>query len=238
MIGDPTPAQPLAGGPPPLLLVTGAAGRVGRELVPRLGSRYRLRLTDLPSAALDRLAQHGEVRAADLRDPAALRDVFAGVDAVLHLAGTGRRASSWERLREANVLGTYCAVTAALHSGCRRFIYASSVHAVDGYGADLEPLPAGLPPLPRDGYGLTKAFGELLAEAALAPAGCAVVVLRLGAVAGAAPGQDVSRVRADLDDVAASVADAVSWPGPGTLVINAVSDDARLARTNSSSGRA
>ena len=48
-----------------------------------------------------------EVAALDVTDPGACRRVFAGADAVVHLAAVPDPEGSWERLLPANVLGAY-----------------------------------------------------------------------------------------------------------------------------------
>ncbi|GAB3958839.1 hypothetical protein GCM10029978_004650 [Actinoallomurus acanthiterrae] len=108
----------------------------------------------------------------------------------------------------------------------------SSVQAVAGYPAALEPLPPDLPPNPAGPYGLTKACGETLARMMVDMAGASVVVLRVGAVAGAPADEDIERVRTSTADLAAAVTAAVAWRGTGCVVLNVVSHSARLLRSD------
>lgn len=211
----------------PRILITGAAGRVGRVVVPLLRDRYRLRLTDLPGSTFDPPGPEGECWAADLNETGDLPGLLNEMDAVIHLAGTGRQASPWNVLFEANIKATFALVDALKTGGCRRLVYVSSVHAVGGYPAELEPLPATLPPLPATPYGLSKATGELLVRTNLEKT-MTVVILRLGALVGAPLDEDVRRVRADPQDLLAAVEEALTWKGPGTKVLNVVSRDDRL----------
>ena len=55
-----------------------------------------------------------------------------GVDAVVHLAGEPTEAKEWDAIREANIEGCYQTVEAARLAGVRRFVFASSNHAI-GY---------------------------------------------------------------------------------------------------------
>lgn len=147
---------------PRTILLTGAAGGLGtlmRGLLPAYG--YELRLLDL--APID-----GEPDAisADLADREALREAVRGVDAVIHLAGISLE-SSFRKILRANIEGTYNLYEAAREEGVRRIVSASSNHAI-GYTPRPLPgdplIPVGTPHRPDTFYGLSKAFGEDLAQ--------------------------------------------------------------------------
>jgi nucleoside-diphosphate-sugar epimerase len=112
----------------PRVLVTGAAGVMGARLVARLtaqGAQVRsLVLPGDPQRA--RLEQLGsEVRQGDLRDPASLRGLCAGVDCVYHLAAIiiSHDVSAFEQINRA---GTANMLVEADSAGVRHFIYVSS----------------------------------------------------------------------------------------------------------------
>ncbi|MFJ3227390.1 NAD-dependent epimerase/dehydratase family protein [Streptomyces sp. NPDC086783] len=168
---------------PRTVLLTGAAGGLGtlmRGLLPRYG--YQLRLLDLRPV-------DGEPDAitADLSDRTALREAVRGVDAVVHLAGISLEAS-FDKILKANIEGTYNLYEAALEEGVRRIVFASSNHAV-GFTprprgeAPLDPgalIPVDTPRRPDTFYGLSKSFGEDLAQFYWDKHGLETVSVRIG----------------------------------------------------------
>lgn len=161
------------------VLLTGAAGGVGtlmRELLPAYG--YELRLLDLKpvEGAPDAIV-------ADLADGAALREAVRGVDAIIHLAGISLEAS-FEKILQANIQGTYNLYEAARVEGVRRIINASSNHAVGCTPhpwAPAEPLaPVDTRHRPDSFYGLSKCFGEDLAQLYWDKFGMESVSVRIG----------------------------------------------------------
>ncbi|MFI8516297.1 NAD-dependent epimerase/dehydratase family protein [Streptomyces sp. NPDC085481] len=163
---------------PRTVLLTGAAGGVGtlmRELLPAYG--YELRLLDVapvPGAP--------DAIVADLADRAALREAVRGADAVIHLAGISLEAD-FDKIVAANITGTHNLYEAVREEGVPRVVFASSNHAV---GFTTRPRP-GEPPLPVDTphrpdtfYGLSKAFGEDLAQFYWDKHGVETVSVRIG----------------------------------------------------------
>lgn len=139
--------------------MTGAAGRIGRAFLREYGDRYRLRLADvLPHPDP---AGH-ETRLVDLTDPAAAAEVCRDMDTVLHLAADPNpRATFYGSLLDRNIRMAYHLFDAASVAGCRRLVFASSIHAVNAYPLDVQVHPD-QPVRPGDLYGVTKAFGEAL----------------------------------------------------------------------------
>ncbi|WP_299536497.1 NAD(P)-dependent oxidoreductase [uncultured Streptomyces sp.] len=163
---------------PRTVLLTGAAGGLGtlmRELLPAHG--YELRLLDL-------VPVEGEPDAitADLADKEALREAVRGVDAIIHLAGISLEAS-FDKILRANIEGTYNLYEAAREEGVRRIVFASSNHAV-GYTPTPRPgdplLPVETPRRPDTFYGLSKSFGEDLAQLYWDRHGLETVSVRIG----------------------------------------------------------
>ena len=158
---------------PRTVLLTGAAGGLGtlmRGLLPRYG--YELRL-------LDMLPVEGEPGAitADLGDRAALREAVRGVDAIVHLAGISLEASFDK------ILKAYNLYEAAREEGVRRIVFASSNHAV-GFTprpqGDDPLIPVDTPRRPDTFYGLSKSFGEDLAQLYWDKHGLETVSVRIG----------------------------------------------------------
>lgn len=158
------------------ILVTGAAGLVGGVLREQLRSDYRLVLLD--RADLADLAPGETAVKGDIRDAAALATAMAGVDAVVHLAGEPTE-KSWDAIRDANIDGCYRVVEAAREAGVRRFVFASSNHAI-GYYPRTETVDDKCPPRPDTRYGVSKVFGETLLRFYADKFGLTSVCLRIG----------------------------------------------------------
>ena len=73
----------------PKLLLTGAAGRIGRAITPALEQHWDVAATDLPGTGLAGL---------DVTDLAACRQACVGADAVVHMAGVPDPNADWDAL--------------------------------------------------------------------------------------------------------------------------------------------
>ncbi|PWJ46311.1 uronate dehydrogenase [Quadrisphaera granulorum] len=159
------------------VVVTGAAGRIGRATAPLLPSAWGVQLTDLrpgapPGSGLD-------VEALDVTDEAACRSAFEGADAVVHLAGVPDPAATWEQLLPANVIGTHAVAAAAVAAGVRRLVVCSSLQAVSAPPA-VHQVRSEDPPRPTNLYGATKGWAELVGSWVAATSSTSVVALRIG----------------------------------------------------------
>ena len=165
------------------VLVTGAAGNIGSYFAEHSRAKYDLRLMvrgDEDPKALDALRGFGELVTGDLSDLEHLKGLCRGVDTVLHLAASASPDTTWDELLPNNIVGTYNVMVAAKHAGCRRVIYASSIHAVSGYPPDVQ-VKGTDPVNPGDLYGVTKCFGEALGRYMAEREGLSVIALRIGA---------------------------------------------------------
>lgn len=164
------------------VLITGAAGNIGSFFAEYAHTRYELRLmVRNPDKAREKgLGKFGEVVQADLGQLEHLKEAFRGIDTVVHLAGEPYAGAAWNDLLEANIIGTYHVFAAACAAGCRRVIFASSIHAISGYPPDVQ-VKSGDPVNPGDLYGVSKCFGEALARYMAAQEGLSAIALRIGA---------------------------------------------------------
>ena len=123
-----------------LVLVTGASGHVGGNLVRALlaqGRKVRA-LVRNDTRALEGLDI--ERVKGDVLDPATLRPAFEGVDVVYHLAAIITIEGDPDGLvRRTNVDGPHNIVEACLHAKVRRLVHFSSIHAFEQPPL-LEPL--------------------------------------------------------------------------------------------------
>lgn len=110
------------------ILVTGATGKVGSRLVPRLlakGHDISILVRD-PTKATE-LAQLGaRIITGDLYEPATLPPAVTGMDAVIHLAALFRTFTDNEGIVKTNREGSIALAQAALEAGVKRFIFTST----------------------------------------------------------------------------------------------------------------
>jgi NAD dependent epimerase/dehydratase family len=161
----------------PRILVTGAAGQVGRGIVPYLREHFSLRLLDI-----DPMQGEGddEVVRADIRDADTLRLACRDVLAIVHLAVVGDTEPDFTtRMMPVNVDGTYQVFEAARCTGVGRVVLASTGQVVGGYPA-AQWLNADAPVRPSSAYACTKVFGEALARYYAERHGVAAICLRIG----------------------------------------------------------
>jgi dTDP-4-dehydrorhamnose reductase len=165
------------------VLVTGAAGRIGSYFAEHSHKRYDLRLMvqgTEEEQEIKKLKKFGDVVEADLADLNRMKQICKGIGTVVHLAANPQPDATWESLRDDNITGTYHAFVAAKASGCKRVIYASSIHAVSGYPKDVQ-VKTSEPVNPGDLYGVSKCFGEALARYMAEQEGLSAIAIRIGA---------------------------------------------------------
>ncbi|MDX2650384.1 NAD-dependent epimerase/dehydratase family protein [Streptomyces sp. NPDC001902] len=211
---------------PRTVLLTGAAGGLGtlmRELLPAYG--YRLRLLDVRpvEGAPDAIT-------ADLADRAALREAVRGVDAIIHLAGISLEAP-FEKILRANIEGTYHLYEAAREEGVPRIVFASSNHAV-GFTprpvGDDPLIPVDTPRRPDTFYGLSKCFGEDLAQLYWDLHGLETVSIRIGSCFREPTSVRMLSVWMSPEDGARLLHAALTAEGVGHTVVHGSSANTRL----------
>ncbi|MGH2352460.1 MAG: NAD-dependent epimerase/dehydratase family protein [Chloroflexota bacterium] len=178
-----------------LLVITGAAGRIGsfyRQHLREQGAlgteagQWRLRLVDVrsPQETLptdDVLAGETEGNLAEL---AVARRAVAGAHSVLHLAADpSPSADFYASLLDRNVKATYNVVHAAAEAGVRRVVFASSVNAIGGYPREVQ-VRAEDVAWPGNVYGASKAWGEAVCGAYVAKSDgqFSAIAVRIGGV--------------------------------------------------------
>ena len=202
------------------LLLTGAAGGLGRELRRRLPAHCAiLRVSDL--ADLGPAAPQEEVQAVDLADAGAVLALLDGVDAVVHMGGVSTE-QPWEAILPANIVGAYNLYEAARRKGVRRVVFASSNHVTGFYRQD-EVIPAGAPPKPDGLYGLSKAFGEDLAQLYFHRHGIETVSLRIGSSFAAPRDRRMLHTWMSFDDMERLVLAALTAKDVGHSIVCGVS---------------
>jgi nucleoside-diphosphate-sugar epimerase len=121
------------------------------------------------------------VVALDIADLEGCRTACAGIDTVVHLAADpSPEAGFAESLLRNNILGAYNMFRAAADAGCRRVVYASSLHAVAGYSVEAAVGPDA-PVRPLNMYGVSKCFGEATARYFAEVEGLSCIAVRIGA---------------------------------------------------------
>jgi predicted dehydrogenase/nucleoside-diphosphate-sugar epimerase len=185
------PAAPLARADADLggarILVLGATGFIGAELLRQLGGgpRVRLLLRSPDKLALSLRTAQIEILRGDLARESDLRDAMKGVECVYHLARAN--AKTWPEYQRDEIEVTRRIAEAALSAGVKRFIYTGTI---DSYyagvhaGTITEDTPLDPNIERRNLYARAKAQSEALLLQMHRERGLPLVILRPGIVIG------------------------------------------------------
>jgi len=203
------------------ILITGAAGFLGRHLVAGLESEHELTLTDLPTAkgfGIGNLPWHE----CDVADFQVVSGLVEGHDAVVHTVALvrGRAGLPIERFVDVVVKGTWNVAEASARAGVRRLINISSV-AAGGWPISTDhPMQASErhPFSAKDlHYSLSKWLGECIVNAyGEAYPTMAILNIRPGVIAGDGENPGPSKVDApfwfsyvDVHDVVGAILESL-----------------------------
>lgn len=207
------------------VLVTGAAGSIGRVLTLGLEDRGHevIGLDRVPAPEGADLPWH----LIDAADPDAVAAVFAEqpLDAVAHLAGHPGEASLPDSLTS-HVTTTAALLDAMVEHDVTRFVYASSNHAV-GRTPRTELLTTAARPRPDTFYGVGKVAAEAVMSLYADRYGLDAVACRIGSFL---PEPETARHLATWlshDDCVRMVEASLTTPAPGFAVLYGISANTR-----------
>jgi len=210
------------------LLLTGAAGTLGRVLAPALREQIpaggSLVLSDLGPALQ---ARGVEGVPCDLADAAGVRALLQGVDAVVHMGGVSYEIA-YEPILQANIRGVHNLYEAARRAGTKRIVFASSNHVTGCYDQDQRISPADAP-RPDGHYGASKLYGEALGRLYFDRYGIETVCLRIGTATADDRPPDRRALASWLSqaDLIRLVLASLSAPNVGFLVAFGISANSR-----------
>ena len=170
-----------------MIVVTGAAGRLGRRVVQLLVDRGRevlatdqLDVDDLPAQFVR----------CDLGDSTAVADILKGAETVVHMGAIpGPLREDPRVIFDNNVASTFNVMMSAAELGLRRVVFSSSAfgmgwaHDGDAFVPLYLPLDEEHPMMPFEPYGLSKQVGEDIGRMIARNSDTTVVSLRFTNVA-------------------------------------------------------
>ena len=140
---------------------------------------------------------------------------------------------TWESIRDGNITGMVNLYEAARHHGVKRIVFASSNHVTGFYRQDEVVSPRD--PVRPDGfYGLSKCFGENLAQLYWDRFGLETVSLRIGSSFAVPKDRRMLATWMSFDDTERLIVAALTAPVVGHSIIYGMSDNATTWWDNTS----
>jgi uronate dehydrogenase len=211
------------------VLITGAAGRIGRKLRHEFQGRFdrlvlfdRLPITDLKESEIQFCGE--------LTDKALLLQALDGVDAVVHLASIPHEAPM-EDISQNNVMGTWTVYELAHSAGVKRVVHGSSNHAV-GFYPRSEIINESARVRPDTRYGLSKCWGEAVGQYYADKHGLKSLHIRIGNAADRPEHERSLALWISGRDLAQLVMIGIEHPAIDNTIVYGISRNARAFYDN------
>ncbi|MEG0459849.1 NAD-dependent epimerase/dehydratase family protein [Vagococcus sp.] len=166
------------------ILVTGASGNIGLNLVEHLSKTHQVTATDISLEPLELAFSKYEsvtIQKLDITDKENCRKVLEHpFDWVIHLAGIPDPDSSFEAVLKLNVEGSHNVLDSLVGNSSTKIIVASSAQVNESYPVDVQTKESDVTS-PKNLYGVSKTFLEQLSRYYVEQKSLTIFALRIGA---------------------------------------------------------
>ena len=211
------------------IVLTGASGRLGSYLREPL-SKITKKLVSTDKEDIGKTLHNEVFKKLNIKNFKEVNKILKKTDLIIHF-GAYSNEGPFQEILESNILGTYNIWKSAKKNKIKRIIFASSIHSVGMYRAN-ETINHKVMHKPDTFYGLSKCFGENLAQMYWDKCGIECLTIRILSCAKVTSKRSLS-TWLSYDDLIRIVIQSTKIKKLGFEIIYGVSNNKRLNVDNS-----
>ena len=206
------------------IVLTGASGRLGSYLREPL-SKITKKLVSTDKEDIGKTLHNEVFKKLNIKNFKEVNKILKKTDLIIHF-GAYSNEGPFQEILESNILGTYNIWKSAKKNKIKRIIFASSIHSVGMYRAN-ETINHKVMHKPDTFYGLSKCFGENLAQMYWDKCGIECLTIRILSCAKVTSKRSLS-TWLSYDDLIRIVIQSTKIKKLGFEIIYGVSNNKRL----------
>ena len=215
------------------IVLTGASGRLGSYLREPL-SKITKKLVSTDKDDIGKTLHNEVFKKLNIKNFKEVNKILKKTDLIIHF-GAYSNEGPFQEILESNILGTYNIWKSAEKNKIKRIIFASSIHSVGMYRAN-ETINHKVMHKPDTFYGLSKCFGENLAQMYWDKCGIECLTIRILSCAKVTSKRSLS-TWLSYDDLIRIVIQSTKIKKLGFEIIYGVSNNKRLNVDNTNATR-
>ena len=215
------------------IVLTGASGRLGSYLREPL-SKITKKLVSTDKEDIGNTLPNEVFKKLNMKNFKEVNKILKKTDLIIHF-GAYSNEGPFQEILESNILGTYNIWKSAKKNKIKRIIFASSIHSVGMYRAN-ETINHKVMHKPDTFYGLSKCFGENLAQMYWDKCGIECLTIRILSCAKVTSKRSLS-TWLSYDDLIRIVIQSTKIKKLGFEIIYGVSNNKRLNVDNTNATR-
>ena len=215
------------------IVLTGASGRLGSYLREPL-SKITKKLVSTDKDDIGKTLHNEVFKKLNIKNFKDVNKILKKTDLIIHFGGYSKEGP-FQEILDSNILGTYNIWKSAKKNKIKRIIFASSIHSVGMYRAN-ETINHKVMHKPDTFYGLSKCFGENLAQMYWDKCGIECLTIRILSCAKVTSKRSLS-TWLSYDDLIRIVIQSTKIKKLGFEIIYGVSNNKRLNVDNTNATR-
>ena len=215
------------------IVLTGASGRLGSYLREPL-SKITKKLVSTDKDDIGKTLHNEVFKKLNIKNFKEVNKILKKTDLIIHF-GAYSNEGPFQEILDSNILGTYNIWKSAKRNKIKRIIFASSIHSVGMYRAN-ETINHKVMHKPDTFYGLSKCFGENLAQMYWDKCGIECLTIRILSCAKVTSKRSLS-TWLSYDDLIRIVIQSTKIKKLGFEIIYGVSNNKRLNVDNTNATR-
>ena len=215
------------------IVLTGASGRLGSYLREHL-SKITKKLVSTDKDDIGKTLPNEVFKKLNIKNFKDVNKILKKTDLIIHFGGYSNEGP-FQEILDSNILGTYNIWKSAKRNKIKRIIFASSIHSVGMYRVN-EVINHKVMHKPDTFYGLSKCFGENLAQMYWDKCGIECLIIRILSCAKVTSKRSLS-TWLSYDDLIRIVIQSTKIKKLGFEIIYGVSNNKRLNVDNTNATR-